>query len=386
LFFPKTDSHTTALLSAFAFCSAFVFRPFGALIFGWIGDNIGRKTTVIITTMLMAVSCIVMANLPTYAQIGISAAWILTVCRAIQGISAMGEVIGAKIYLTETINVPARYTIVALMTVFSALGGLAALGVASLCTISQFNWRAAFWIGVCIAVVGSIARAKLRETPDFLKEKEKTKTSNYQGVSKKTALAYFFVQCGWPVCFYFAYVYCGNILSKTFGYTPDQVIHHNLIVSIAQVFGAISFVALSVWVHPLKILRGAFWLFLTFILICPYLLSTVQSPFQMFFVQCFIIFFGLGECPADAVFFKHFPVRKRFTSVSLIFSISRAFMFIITSFGLVYTVEFYGFGGILIIMLPLCAGYFWGINHFQNLDKEEDGSLAYTPSGLSSAA
>jgi len=53
LFFPKTDPHTAALLTALAFCSTYVLRPFGALIFGWLGDNIGRKTTVVITTLLI---------------------------------------------------------------------------------------------------------------------------------------------------------------------------------------------------------------------------------------------------------------------------------------------------------------------------------------------
>ena len=67
LFFPKTDPHTASLLSAFAFCSTWILRPLGALIFGFIGDNIGRKSTVIITTMIMAVSCIIMATIPTYA-------------------------------------------------------------------------------------------------------------------------------------------------------------------------------------------------------------------------------------------------------------------------------------------------------------------------------
>lgn len=75
LFFPKTDPHTAVLLSTFAFCTTFVFRPLGALIFGYFGDHIGRKSTVIITTMLMAISCIIMANLPTYSQIGVTAAW-----------------------------------------------------------------------------------------------------------------------------------------------------------------------------------------------------------------------------------------------------------------------------------------------------------------------
>ena len=74
LFFPKTDPFTASLLSAFAFCSTYLLRPFGALIFGYIGDNIGRKATVIITTLLMAFSCFTMARLPTYAQIGVTAA------------------------------------------------------------------------------------------------------------------------------------------------------------------------------------------------------------------------------------------------------------------------------------------------------------------------
>lgn len=73
LFFPKADPHTAALFSAMAFCSTYLLRPFGALIFGWIGDNIGRKNTVVITTLLMSVSCIVMANLPTYAEVGMTA-------------------------------------------------------------------------------------------------------------------------------------------------------------------------------------------------------------------------------------------------------------------------------------------------------------------------
>src|SRR5574343_1713793 len=71
LFFPKTDAHTAMLITAFSFCSTYVLRPIGALIFGYIGDNIGRKATVIITTFMMAISCVIMANLPTYEQIGI---------------------------------------------------------------------------------------------------------------------------------------------------------------------------------------------------------------------------------------------------------------------------------------------------------------------------
>ncbi|MDP5012290.1 MAG: MFS transporter, partial [Alphaproteobacteria bacterium] len=109
LFFPKTDPHTASLLTAFAFCSTFVLRPFGAILFGYIGDNYGRKTTIIITTALMSISCVIMANLPTYAQIGISAAWCVTLCRVFQGLSSMGEIMGALVYMTEITKPPVQY-------------------------------------------------------------------------------------------------------------------------------------------------------------------------------------------------------------------------------------------------------------------------------------
>jgi MHS family proline/betaine transporter-like MFS transporter len=109
LFFPKYDPHVMQLLSALAFCSTYLLRPIGALIFGWIGGNIGRKSTVIITTAMMAVSCIIMANLSTFAQIGIVASWLVTICRIVQGMTSMGEITGAQLYLTEYLIPPKRY-------------------------------------------------------------------------------------------------------------------------------------------------------------------------------------------------------------------------------------------------------------------------------------
>ncbi|MFP3018202.1 MAG: MFS transporter [Candidatus Tisiphia sp.] len=127
LFFEPSDPQTTALMMSFAFCSTYVFRPVGAVIFGWLGDTIGRKSTVIITTLMMAASCLVMANLPTYAQIGVTATWIVTICRIIQGISSMGEVTGAELYLTETLKPPIQYATVGSLGAFAALGGIAQL-------------------------------------------------------------------------------------------------------------------------------------------------------------------------------------------------------------------------------------------------------------------
>ncbi len=99
LFFPKSDKHVSSIITAVSFCSMYLFRPIGAIFIGYIGDKIGRRITVVITTMMMAISCIIMANLPTYAQIGIAATWIITICRIVQSISSMGEMVGAQLYI-----------------------------------------------------------------------------------------------------------------------------------------------------------------------------------------------------------------------------------------------------------------------------------------------
>jgi MFS family permease len=169
-----------------------------------------------------------MASLPTYEQIGITAAWIVTICRILQGLSSMGEVMGAKIYITEITKPPAQYPAVLLVTLSSSLGAMVALGLASLVTHISMNWRVGFWIGACIAVVGSVARTRLRETPDFVDMKrkkqleiernrasEKRKMELLEGVreevsrskiNKKDFLAYFLLECSNPLCFYLYYI------------------------------------------------------------------------------------------------------------------------------------------------------------------------------------
>ena len=392
LFFPKTDPHTAAIFSALAFCSTFVFRPFGALIFGYLGDTIGRKTTVIITTMMMALSCAVMAVLPTYAQIGISAAWIVTLCRMVQGLSSIGEVVGAEIYLTEIIKPPANNPIVASLMVFSTLGGTAALLLATFVTSYGFNWRNAFWFGACIALVGSVARIRLRETPEFADMKRRVKNaieeSNHYGLKKaaellkstnpiwkekvsyKTSLALLSIHCGVPVCFYFSYIHCGGILKTQFGYTSEQVIQQNLLISIIQLLTYTFLAVLSYKIHPLKILRAKIFFFAPFVVLCPYLLENLHSSFDLFLLQVFSITFMLTDVPAAAILIKNIPIFKRFTYTSFLYALSRAIIYVITSFGLVYLTDWFSHYGLWVIMVPITSIFIWGLHHFENLEKQ----------------
>ena len=387
LFFPKTDEYTQSLLTAFAFCSTYLLRPLGALIFGYLGDKMGRKSTVIITTIMMSISCFIMANLPTYAQIGITASWFITLCRIFQGLSSMGEVIGAGIYLTEMVKPPLQNVAVSSIFIASTFGGFSALGCASLINYYGINWRLAFWIGAIIAIVGIQARTRLRETPEFANAKKRLedklthlnqdpKLINTSSIIKmtvpyKTLWAYFFIECSWPACFYLKVMYLGTFLVTKFGYSGADVIYHNFQASFFGLIITPIMCWLSYYIHPLNILRYIITGFSIIILFLPYILNHIDSPYQVLMLQCCMSLFWPTAFPANAVFYNHLPVFKRFTYSSVIYAMSRSIMSLVTSVGFVMLINNFGYIGLYIIFIPIIIGFVFGINHFINLEKEK---------------
>lgn len=390
LFFPKTDPHTASLLAALAFCSTYIMRPVGALIFGWMGDHIGRKSTIIITTIIMSISCVFMANLPTYAQIGIASAWIVTFCRMAQGMSSMGEIIGAQIYIAESIPRPISYPAVAFVNVAASLGAVVAVGISALVTSFFLNWRFAFWIGAGIAVVGAVARARLRETPDFLEMKrqelKKSLAESNKTLSKKdrqppqiswkerfkfkNLRSFFLIYCGWPLTFYLAFIYFSPMLRQDFGYPSEKIIRHNFFLSLVLLISEFCFATLSVRIHPIKILRIKSRLALGLMIMLPFLINNIKSPTHLFLIQSFLLILSLTAMPAVSVLMYHLPISRRFTLASFLYAVAYALMYVVTSFGLVYLGNYFGAFGLWFITLPVAFAYVYGIGYFEGLERK----------------
>ena len=390
LFLPKTDPKMSAVLTAFAFCSTYVLRPFGALIFGYIGDNYGRKPTVIITTSIMAISCFLMANLPTYAEIGITAAIMVSVLRILQGMSSMGEKMGAMIYVTEITKPPIQYPAVNSIAVAGIFGTMAALAIATLATRTGFNWRIAFWFGSGIALIGVIARTHLRETPDFananLRMKRAILSSREHGLEKPAELLksinpifkeklnpkkffYFLsIYCGWPLCFYLTYIYFVPTLKNSFSYSSQDIILHNFILSIVNVALVCLWSILSKKIYPLFISKTLGFLFTVTIIVVPFVLNT-HSIYSIYIVQ-FLCLIGLPQTPSTSILIKHFPVFKRFTAATFGYALSRAVMYILISFGLVYLTEWFGYYGIWAIGFPVIFLWIRAIFYYESLEKD----------------
>ncbi|MEI8295096.1 MAG: MFS transporter, partial [Alphaproteobacteria bacterium] len=276
------------------------------------------------------------------------------------------------------------------------------IGVAFFVTSYGANWRIAFWIGAAIAIVSMFARTRLRETPDFLEMKRKWLKKEIhetniecdplhgaefnstwkEPVEGKTLMSYFFISCGGPLTVYLAYFYFNSILQNNFGYSSGDIIKHNFFLALAFVFFGSFITFLSYYVHPLKITKARGVGALLLMICIPFLIMNATSAIQLFIIQALILMAAFHDMPSAAVFMSHFPLYRRVTYASLLWSISRALVYAVTSFGLVYLSSAFGHYGIWVISLPVGIGFLYGIKHFEGLERKRGWypSKSQTPS------
>jgi MFS family permease len=184
LFFPAGND-TAALLSAFAtYAAGFLVRPFGALVFGRIGDLVGRKYTFLVTIMVMGTSTFVVGLLPTYANIGWLAPVLLVMLRLLQGLAVGGEYGGAATYVAEHARPGERGYTTGWIQCSATVALALALVMIILCrefmeprAFSDWGWRIPFLVSAILMVFSVYIRLKLNETPIFQKMKEEGKGS-----------------------------------------------------------------------------------------------------------------------------------------------------------------------------------------------------------------
>ncbi len=184
LFFPPGND-TAALLSAFAtYAAGFLVRPFGALIFGRIGDLVGRKYTFLITIVVMGGATFAVGLLPTFATIGWLAPILLVTLRLLQGLALGGEYGGAATYVAEHSRPDERGYTTSFIQTTATLGFFLALLVIGLCrvtidaeTFTGWGWRLPFLVSLVLLIFSVYIRLKLNESPVFQRMKREGKGS-----------------------------------------------------------------------------------------------------------------------------------------------------------------------------------------------------------------
>ena len=183
-FFSNLDPNSQVIFSLLAFAAGFLVRPFGAIVFGRLGDMIGRKYTFLITILIMGLSTFIVGLLPSYGTIGVAAPVILIALRMLQGLALGGEYGGAATYVAEHAPHGKRGAYTSWIQTTATLGLflslLVILGVRTVLGEPEFaawGWRIPFLVSVLLLAVSVWIRLSLSESPAFQKMKAEGKTS-----------------------------------------------------------------------------------------------------------------------------------------------------------------------------------------------------------------
>ncbi|MDQ4490812.1 MFS transporter [Sinomonas sp. ASV486] len=173
-FFPAADP-TASLLGAFsAFAITFLARPFGGLLFGSLGDRLGRQRTLVLVIMLMTGATVAIGLLPPFSAIGVAAPILLVILRILQGLSFGGELGGVLAFIVEHARERRSGGMVGLVMAAAFVGNLLALGIITVLSavlspadMSSWGWRVPFLLAAPLGLIGLYIRRRLEETPAF---------------------------------------------------------------------------------------------------------------------------------------------------------------------------------------------------------------------------
>lgn len=244
-FFPK-DNPTAALLSTLAtFAAGFIVRPFGALVFGRLGDLVGRKYTFLVTLVLMGGSTFAIGLVPGYATIGFWAPLLVLLLRLIQGLALGGEYGGAATYVAEYAPEGRRGYYTSFIQTTATLGLFVSLGVILLTReslgvdkFSDWGWRVPFLLSIVLVGVSIVIRLRMAESPLFSKLKTEgnlSKNPLAESFGKKqnlkmVLLALFGATAGQGVIWYTGQFYALSFIQKA---CNVEFVQSNVIVAIA---------------------------------------------------------------------------------------------------------------------------------------------------------
>ncbi|HEX8616045.1 MAG TPA: MFS transporter [Thermoanaerobaculia bacterium] len=336
LFFPKENPTAGFLLTLATFATGFAVRPFGAIVFGRVGDLVRRKYAFLVTLLIMGGATFVIGLLPTYEQVGIAAPLMLVVLRLLQGLALGGEYGGAAVYVAEHVPDNRRGFYTSFIQTTATLGLFVSLGVILIvrstmdkAAFETWGWRVPFLLSILLVAMSLWIRLRLKESPLFTHLKATGQTSatplkdslgnrrNWRVI----LLVLFGAAAGQAVVWYtgqfYALFFLQNVLKVDF-------VKATVIVAVALALATpffIVFGALSDRIGRKKVMMaGNLIAALSYYPIykAMYAASQPLQPVTMtllVFIQ--VIFVTMVYGPIAAFLVEAFPAKIRYTSLSL---------------------------------------------------------------------
>ncbi|XWJ91845.1 MFS transporter [Phytobacter ursingii] len=326
---------TSLILTYAAFAVAFFFRPLGAVVFGRMGDRIGRKPTLIIVLVLMTLATAAIGLVPVYASIGVAAPLLITLLRILQGLFAGGEYGGAVSLMTEFAPKGKRGLYGAWQSLTVALGLLAGAGVVALLSallspeaLNDWGWRIPFFIAIPLGGGALWLRVNMEETPSFVRQQ--TQSAPPPSASFASTLKAIITGIGrlmvWSAAGYTYLVIMPTYLQSALHTGFNQAL---LIAVISNTGFALTIIPsgmLSDRIGRRTVMVTAAVLLL--ILALP-LLKVLQAESSTIFIKAVVVFIagglvGMLAGPGPAMLAEMFPTRVRYTGLGLAYSLSNA--------------------------------------------------------------
>lgn len=339
-FFPKGDEYVQLLSTYGVFAAGFVARPIGAIFFGWFGDRYGRRSSLTLAILMMAIPTGCIGLLPTYDQIGIWAPVLLTFICLLQGLSLGGEYSGSMTYLVEHAPAGRRGLIGAMAKTSLMVGFLMGQGMSLILSFSMseedfasYGWRIGFGVGILIGVVGYYIRTKCEESPVYEAAKAEGEKTEGKGLSNRpmrdafmnhpwSLLRGFMLYLTVTVPFYMCATYFVTLTSKVLGHTLREAQTMSTINMVLMLI----MVPISAWLSDKygrrKVLGGAAlaMLFLTYPLFQVIGSGDIVEIAIAQAIFASIIGFYLGPIPAALV--ELFPTSVRFSGMSMSYNMA----------------------------------------------------------------
>ncbi len=332
-FFPQ-QNHLNAMLSTFLiFAVGFFVRPLGSILFGHLGDRLGRTTALKITILFISLPTIGIALLPTYQQWGIYASLILVTFRLLQGLCIGGEFAGSMIYLTEMAAANQRAFTSCMTNNGSNFGVLCATLIAALFSslMSESNfylygWRFPFLLGGVIGLLGLWLRRDISETPVFINLRLKAKLQPVPLFTifryyKKAVLNIFLLLMMAATGSYILMDFMSTYLHQYFHYSLASALE------IQAIYNTLTFLLVTIAAKfsdrygRRSILMIAAIGFIVFSVPCFYLLKTEGSWLWLFPL---VIFYCIEEATTPATMAEMFPADVRYTGISIGYNLAMA--------------------------------------------------------------
>lgn len=336
LFFPGNNEQLKLIATFGVFAVGFLFRPLGAIFFGYIGDRYGRRLSLVVAILMMAIPTGCIGLLPTYEQIGILAPILLTVIRIFQGLSLGGEFSGSITYIVEHSPIKHRglagsASLVSLIIGFLLGSFVALLFVKGLSPedFRSWGWRVPFLIGIAIGLVGLYIRSSCDESPAYEEAKSEghlSQTPVRTTLFKHplTMLKAFALYISVTMPFYLASVYLLSFTQKKLGLPVEQALTINTSAMIAMLIAVVLSAALSDKVGRKPILFVASIAML--VSIAPlFMLMGVKTYATVLVAQVILgIIVGVYIAPMPAVLVELFPTSIRYTGMAISYNLAAA--------------------------------------------------------------